>query len=165
MSQAREIRTYEYVNQPYEAVRDALLEDPLETIRAATHAAADRAQAVAAALRVNIAGVEVGTEVSIDVGAPLEMAHEHTGQPSTRIPIEWEATSRPGLFPLMRGELTIYPITSTETQLDFGGAYVPPMGPLGGALDAMVGHRIADASIHRFLSDVAHHLRATMGAD
>ena len=57
------------------------------------------------------------------------------------------------------------PITSTETQLDFGGGYEPPMGPLGGALDAMIGHRIADASIHRFLADVAHHLRTTMGTD
>jgi hypothetical protein len=63
----------------------------------------------------------------------------------------------------MKGELALYPITATETQLDFGGSYEPPMGALGAALDAVVGHRIADASIHRFLSDVAHHLRSTLG--
>ena len=164
MSSGREIRTYEYVNHPYQAVRDALRADPVETFRDATHAATDRARAVAAALRVNIGGVQVGAEVSITVGEPVESAGEHGGPPSTRIPIEWEAASRPGLFPLMRGELAIYPITSTETQLDFGGTYTPPMGPLGGALDAVVGRRIADASIHRFLSDVAHHLRTTMGS-
>ena len=164
MSQGREIRTYEYVNHPYAAVRDALLDDPLETFRAATHSATGRAQAVAAALKVNIAGIEVGTDVAIRVGAPIEIVDEHTGQAATRIPIEWEAAERPGLFPLMRGELAIYPITATETQLDFGGGYQPPMGVVGEALDAVVGHRIADASIHRFLSDVAHHLRTTMGS-
>ena len=89
MSNAREIRTYEYVNHPYAAVRDALLDDPLVTFRAATTAATDRAQDVAAALRVNIAGVEVGTEVSIKVGEALETPGEHGGQPSTLIPIEW----------------------------------------------------------------------------
>ncbi|MDX1646381.1 MAG: hypothetical protein R3304_04480 [Longimicrobiales bacterium] len=164
MSKAREIRTYEYVNHPYEGVRETILSDPLETFRGATQAAADRARSVAAALRVNIAGVDVGKEVRITVGEPLETPGEHGRQPSTRIPIEWEAASRPGLFPLMRGELALYPITATETQLDLGGTYEPPMGAVGGVLDSVVGHRIADASIHRFLSDVAHHLRTTLGS-
>jgi hypothetical protein len=161
MTKGREIRTYEYVNHPYDEVRDAILSDPLGTFRSATHAAADRANAIAAALRINVGGVEVGKEIDIRVGAPLESAAELGRQPSTRIPIEWEAASRPGLFPLMRAELAIYPITATETQLDFGGVYEPPMGPLGGALDAVVGRRIADASIHRFIADVAHFLRGT----
>jgi len=164
MSKQREIRTYEYVNHPYEKVRDALLADPVGTFRSATHAATDRARAVAAALRVNVAGIEVGTEVHIEVGSPIESPAEQGRSPSTRVPIRWEAASRPGLFPLMTAELAIYPLTATETQLDFGGAYEPPMGAVGGALDAVVGHRVADASIHRFLSDVAHYLRDTLGS-
>ena len=161
---SNEIRTYEYVNHPYDEVRDALLADPLAVFRAATHSAAVRARSVAAALKVNVGGVEVGTEISIDVGAPLESPSEPGRPPSTRIPLEWEAASRPGLFPLMRAELAIYPLTATETQLDFGGTYEPPMGLVGGAVNAVVGHRVADASIHRFLADVAHHLRTTLGA-
>ena len=164
MSKSREIRTYDYVNHPYDVVRDTLLADAVGTFRVATHAAADRAEAVAAALRVSFGGVDLGREVRINVGTPVESPGEHGRQPSTRIPIEWEAASRPGLFPLMRGELAIYPITGTETQLDFGGTYEPPLGPLGGVLDAVVGHRIADASIHRFLADVAQHLRDSIGA-
>ena len=161
---SKAIRTYEYVNHPYDGVREAILADPVGVFRSATHSAADRARSVAAALKVNVAGVEVGTEVDIRVGAPVETAAEPGRPPSTRIPIEWEAAKRPGLFPLMRDELSIYPLTATETQLDFGGTYEPPLGPLGGALDAVVGHRVADASIHRFLSDVAHHLRSTLGS-
>ena len=164
MSQSREIRTYEYVNHPYEGVRDVLLSDALATFRTATNAASDRAESVAAALRVSVAGVDVGKELRITMGEAVETPAEVGRPPSTRIPIEWEAADRPGLFPLMKGELSLYPITDNETQLDFGGAYEPPMGALGGVLDTVVGHRIADASVHRFPSDVARHLRNTLGA-
>ncbi|HKJ03878.1 MAG TPA: hypothetical protein VJ997_15535, partial [Longimicrobiales bacterium] len=148
----------------YPKVRDALLVDPPATFRAATRAAADRAGSVAAALRVDIAGIHVGAEIEISVGDPIEVPEAQGRPPSIRIPVEWEAAKRPGLFPLMRAELSAYPLTATETQLDFGGAYEPPLGPVGGALDAVVGHRIAEASVHRFLADVAHHLRGTLGA-
>ena len=65
----------------------------------------------------------------------------------------------PRLFPLMEGELSIYPLTSTETQLDFSGVYKPPFGPVGKTMNAIVGHRIAEASVHRFVDDVAGYLR------
>ena len=165
MSKGREVRSYEYVNRPYEEVRDALLADTLGTFHAATRAAADRARTVASALRVNIAGLDVGTEIDISVGQVTEVPRAEGRSPSTRISIEWEATKRPRLFPLMRAELSVYPLTSTETQLDFEGSYEPPLGPVGSALDAVVGHRIAEASVHRLVVDVAHHLRGVVGEE
>ena len=82
--------------------------------------------------------------------------------PATRLHLEWEAARLPRLFPLMKADLSIYPITATETQLDFNGLYEPPLGPLGKALNAMVGHRIAEVSVHRFVSDLAGYLRKTL---
>ena len=76
-------------------------------------------------------------------------------RPATRLLLEWEAATKPGLFPLMKAELSIYPLTPTETQLDFLGLYEPPFGPVGKAMNAIVGHRIAEVSVHRFISDVA----------
>jgi len=63
----------------------------------------------------------------------------------------------------MKGTLAAYPITSTETQLDFSGHYAPPMGLglMGKAIDAIVGRRIAEASVHSFVSEVAAFLRGT----
>lgn len=159
MPKPREVRSYEYVNRPYEQVRDALLADTSGTFKAATRAAAGRAQSVAAALSVNIAGVDVGTEIDISVGEVTEVPKAQGQDPSTSIAVAWEATKRPRLFPLMKAQLTIYPLTGTETQLDFAGTYDPPLGPVGSAIDAVVGHRIAEASVHRFVVDVAHHLR------
>jgi hypothetical protein len=62
----------------------------------------------------------------------------------------------------MNGELSIYPLTATETQLDFVGLYEPPLGALGKAVNAIVGHRIAEVSVHRFVNDVAEHLRQVL---
>jgi hypothetical protein len=162
MSKPREVRSYEYVNRPYERVRNALLADASGTFLAATRAAAGRARSVAAELRVNIAGLDVGTEIDISVGEITEVPRAQGQAPSTSIGIVWEAAKRPRLFPLMRAKLGVYPLTATETQLDFAGTYEPPLGAVGGAIDAVVGHRIAEASVHGFVVDVAHHLRETL---
>jgi hypothetical protein len=51
----------------------------------------------------------------------------------------------------MKGALSIYPLTATETQLDFWGLYELPFGAVGKAMNAIVGHRIAEVSGHRFI--------------
>jgi len=158
----REIRCYDYVNHPYERVREALSGDAGALFRDATRAASSRAESVAAQLNVNVAGLEVAKDIAIEVRSVEES--RRAGQPPvTRLALEWEAADSPRLFPFMRAELSVYPLTATETQLDFAGRYEPPLGPLGSAMDAMVGHRIAEASVHRFLQDVAGYLRRELG--
>jgi hypothetical protein len=155
----QEIRSYDYVNHPYASVREALVADPAAIFRNATRAAAARARSVAAELRVKVAGMEVAAEIVCSVGAIEETAAGPHGTPLTRIPVSWEAANHPQFFPLMSSVLTIYPLTAAETQLDFLGHYDPPLGLIGDALDALVGHRIAEASVHRFVNDVAQYLR------
>ena len=154
-----EIRSHDYVNHPYVAVRDALVKDPAAVLRAATNAAAARAKDVAAALRVNIGPLDIGAEIAVTVGEISEQSYMPPISRVTRIPIEWSAAQRAALFPVMNAELSVYPLTATETQLDFLGRYEPPLGIVGGALDARVGHHIAQASVHRFVTDVAKYLR------
>ena len=158
-----EIRSYDYVNHPYVRVRDAVTANPAELFRTATRAAADRARSVAAELRVTIAGVDVGAPIAVRVGEVSEGPGPY-GSPVTRVPISWSAAQHPQLFPLMTAELSIYPLTATETQLDFLGRYEPPLGVVGDAMNAVVGHRIAEASVHRLIGDVAHFLREKLGA-
>lgn len=162
MSKPRDVRCYDYVNHPYEQVRDALTKDAGAVFQAATRAASARAKSVASALHVDIAGFDVAKDVTIGV----KKIAEHPAEPKTRvktvIELEWEAAEAAGLFPLMHGELSVYPLTGTETQLDFFGHYQPPMGALGTALDAVAGHRLAEASVLRFLRDVARFLRESL---
>jgi hypothetical protein len=157
-----EIRCYDYVNHPYAQVRDALSKDAPALFQAATKAASSRAQSVASALRVEIGGIGVDTDIKVSVKNIEEKVSEAMSVPVTKLRIEWEAAAMPHLFPLMKAELSLYPLTGTETQLDFWGQYEPPLGPLGKAVNAIVGHRIAEASVHRFVSDVAEYLRGAL---
>jgi hypothetical protein len=163
MSKGREIHCYDYVNHPYEQVRAALSEDAPSVFQSATKAAASRAQSVASELRIDVGGIAIEADIRVSVSNIEVKEREGMTGPVTRLQIEWEAAKMPRLFPLMKADLSIYPLTATETQLDFEGLYEPPLGPLGKALNAVVGHRIAEASVHRFVTDVAEHLRRTLG--
>src|ERR1700686_5083236 len=105
MSTGREIRCFDYVNHPYEQVRDALTKDAPAVFHAATKAAAARAQSVASELRVNIAGIGVATDITISVNRIEEKISETAATPVTRLRLEWEAANLPGLFPFMQAEL------------------------------------------------------------
>jgi len=155
----QEIRSYDYVNQPYARVREALLGNPTAILAAATQAAANRAESVATRLHVTISGIDVATNVAVTTGTVVDETAGTYGDPVTKIPVSWESASHPRLFPLMRAELALYPLASAETQIDFKGVYQPPLGAVGNAVNALVGHRIAEACVHAFVSDVASYLR------
>lgn len=160
----REIRSYDYVNHPYERVRDVLAKNAPAVFQAATKAAASRAHSVASELHVDFHGIGVTTDIHISVNSAEEKLVDLAAIPVTRLQIEWESATAPRMFPLMRGELAVYPLTSTETQLDFFGTYEPPFGAVGKTVNAIIGHRIAEASVHRFVSDVAAYLRQSLNA-
>ena len=162
MSKGRHIRTFDYVNHPYDQVRAALRDGIGDVLRGATHSAASRAYAVATELHVNIGGIDVGTEIAVDVWSIDEDPKGPLGGATTRIELEWEAAKAARLFPFMKGRLSAYALGARETQLDFEGDYEPPLGLVGSALDSVVGHRIAEASVRRFITDVATHLRETL---
>jgi hypothetical protein len=159
MSEPRKICCYGYVNRPYEAVRDVLHQRPLELLKQATTSAAARASSLAASLRLGVAGVEIGVGVHIDVRAVREEQGVAGMSPVTRVVLGWEAASGSSLFPTMSAQLSAWPLTATETQLEMEGDYAPPLGVVGTAIDAAVGHRIAEASVHRLLDDVVEQLR------
>lgn len=162
MSKGPEIDVYDYVNHPYEQVRDALSKDAPAVFQSATKAAASRAQSVASELRVDIGGIAVEADIRVCAKNIEVKDRQGVSDPVTRLQLEWEAAAMPRLFPLMKADLLIYPLTSTETQLDFKGIYEPPLGALGKAANAVIGHRIAEASVHRFVTDVAEYLRRTL---
>ncbi|MDR3747109.1 MAG: hypothetical protein P4M04_02970 [Acidobacteriota bacterium] len=162
MNTGREIRSYDYVNHPYDRVRDTLKQNAVGVFQSATKAAVSRAELVAAELHVDFAGLGLTADIKIVVKGVEEKAADVASSASTRLLLEWEATTLPRLFPLMHGELSIYPLTSTETQLDFSGTYEPPLGAVGKTINTIVGHRIAEASVHSFVADVAAYLRQAL---
>lgn len=157
----REIRCYDYVNHPYEAVRDALRHDAVRVFHSATKAAIDRAQPVATELHVDVGGIGIKADVKVCVKS-VEENVDTIPSPTTRLLLEWKAVTAPQLFPFMKAEFSVYPITRTETQLDFHGHFEPPFGAVGKAMNAVAGYRIAEVSVHRFVNEVAAYLRQTL---
>jgi len=164
MSESRKLRCYQYVNRPYETVRQLLHRHPVQVFHHATMSAAARANAIAASLHAGIAGFEVGVDVRISVHRIRDEQGVAGMSPVTRISLAWEAVRATALFPVMNAELSFWPLTATETQLELEGAYQPPLGVVGNAIDAAIGHRIAEATVHRFLDEVVEQLRRELPA-
>lgn len=149
----RTLTCYDYVNQPYPRVRDALLANPQYVFRHATAAATTHA----ATLHVRVGALDIGADVAIRVTG---VDHDHAyGAPATKLTLEWQAVNHPELFPAMKATLVIFPLSNTETQLELDSHYQPPLGKVGEAIDAAAGHRFAEASITRFIQEVAGWLR------
>ena len=155
-----ELHAYDYVNHPYETVRDALLANPLSVFR---HATATTEQRNEAGLHAKAGPLEVGAEVDIDV-LGIKADRAPNGRVATQLSIAWKAKRRPALFPTMRATISVYALTPTETQLELDGVYDPPLGVLGSAIDAVAMHRIAEESVTGFIQDVATFLRGLLSA-
>lgn len=153
-----DLRCYDYVNQPFARVRALLLEDPRRLFQRATTVATSRAQALRAQLHASVGPLEVSAEVDITITSVQEARSPLDG-PATRVELEWHAARATGAFPVMHAVLWAYALTPGETQLELEGTYAPPLGALGRAVDAVVGRRIAEASMHRFVQEVATRLR------
>jgi hypothetical protein len=86
------------------------------------------------------------------------------GAPTTELEIAWTAARASALFPSMEATLSVYPLSAHETQIALHGRYRPPLGVVGNALDALAGHRVAEASVLRFVNDVAARIDAELGS-
>jgi hypothetical protein len=75
---------------------------------------------------------------------------------SAGLAIRWEVTGPGGgLYPVLDADITLHPAGEDATLLTLAGAYRPPLGILGQALDRAILHRVAAATVRNFLSRVA----------
>ena len=147
----RNLYLYEYVDLPFDDVAEVLAEDPAAVLQQATDAAVEQARAVHRDLVVDLAGFEVGREVTIEVGEfkPAEIRR-------VTVDLRWHASSASALFPSLRATLEVSALSfhPPRTQISLVASYEPPLGILGAAGDLMWGHRVAESAVHRFLHDV-----------
>lgn len=158
MTKQHELHAYDYVNRRYENVRDALLADPLGVFKEATATSTSSSPSAGGELHGHAGPLDVGAEIAIEV-LGIEETRSANGRGLSKIGIAWKAAHRPGLFPTMRAELLVYPLTSTETQLELAGTYNPPFGVIGDAIDAAGLARLADETVTNFVQAVARFLR------
>ena len=75
---------------------------------------------------------------------------------SAGIALRWEAAgSGGGLFPVLDADVRLTPAGEHVTLLSMVGSYRPPLGSLGQALDRVILHRVAAATIRGFVAQIA----------
>ncbi len=148
-----ELRCYDYVNQPFELVRRAVIANPREVLL----------QATGGKLHVKFGGLDVGTEIDIEVAGVTEL-REAFERPTTVVTLTWRHRRSPSWFPVMTATLAIYALSPTETQIDLSGTYAAPLGVVGQAVDAVAMRRIAEESVGTFVRELAAHLRRSLAA-
>ncbi len=83
---------------------------------------------------------------------------------SAGLAIRWEVTGPGGgLFPVLDADITVHPAGENATLLTLAGAYRPPLGALGQALDRAILHRVAAATARNFLSRIAAEITGRPG--
>ncbi|MEN8233913.1 MAG: hypothetical protein ABFR89_03185 [Actinomycetota bacterium] len=97
-------------------------------------------------------GTLVAKTVRMSVGPAVESSD------ARRIPLTWEATGTPGLFPKMDAELVIARVSDDRTQVKIQGHYDPPLGSLGRLIDKALLHRVAEASTKALVDRIVEEL-------
>jgi hypothetical protein len=98
---------------------------------------------------VGTRGRRVAKTVEITCESPSRGATE------TWIPVRWEATGAAALFPSMDADLIVAAVGPSLTQIALRGTYRAPFGKVGKAMDRMVLHRLAEASVKTLLDRIA----------
>lgn len=71
------------------------------------------------------------------------------------VPIRWEASRLPGLFPVLDGALELAPLGDGQTRVLLQASYRPPLDGVGLWFDGAVLHRVAESTVRSFLHRVA----------
>lgn len=151
----RPICTYAYAKVAFDDAIALLAGDPERLLQDATDISAADADSVVGNLHVTIAGREVDRDVTIELGEfdPVEVLR-------SAVPVRWQATRSHLWFPTMDAtlEITALSICPPLVQVALAGSYQPPLGAVGAVFDAVAAHRIAAATAHTFVGEVARRL-------
>ena len=137
-----------HVNRPFSKVEPALLAQ-LNKLGSFADAAYREGENLRDKIGVRSDHPAMAKTVQLVAGIPLRSDQQ------TTVPLAWEATGTPGLFPKLEADLIVAAVGPTLCQIAMRGTYAPPLGPLGRALDRAVLHRVAEASVKSFVDRVA----------
>lgn len=155
----RNLHAYAYLDRPYDQVRLAFSSELVEVLEHAGEAAATRAVTVSHRLAAHLGPLQIGTRIDVEPTG-FEQTPRDAGHPSCRLHLTWKASTAQALFPTMQADIVAHAVGPDETQLALFGTYSPPLGALGSVADAVLGHRVAEASVHSFLNAVVTRLEA-----
>ena len=149
------IRYYLELSLPFEDVEEGLLADPQVWLPGIAGEAQDMGEQLLGEVGFSFDNDRrLRKEVHIELGPPYRMPGK------TLLPLSWKATGPERLFPPLDADLEIAALGRSRTQLSISARYLPPLGVVGKALDRVLLHRVAEATIKDFLDRVGEGIGA-----
>jgi len=148
------VQDFEVIDRPYHWVRPHL--EAGERTEALLRAALKGARVQGEAIRARVGPASWPAVFSKQVRIRAGPAREHGD--SVLVPLSWEATDGVSLFPRLDADLEAAPFGAGQTQLCLRARYDPPGGALGRSIDQMLLHRLAEATVRAFLTDICRGL-------
>jgi hypothetical protein len=125
-------------------VERALRDAPPGWLAAMAGAAQERGDGLLAEVGVGPLGPRLG-RVAVRLGEPVRF-------PSmVSLSLTWEPLGLEGLLPRLEADLELGSLGGDRTQLAISARYRPPLGALGRAVDRVLLHRVAEATLKDFL--------------
>jgi uncharacterized membrane protein len=146
------VRYYVTIDRPIEQCRRVLLESPDEWMPHLVQSSEGPAHQLLARMGFSVLAVDVRKKAVVQLGRPLEL------RDWLHIPISWEAQPVSDLFPRFEGELQLVPIGPDQTKLALAGTYDPPLGDVGRAVDNLLMHTAAEATVKDFVEGLGRRL-------
>jgi hypothetical protein len=162
MSELPRLHHWGYVDRPLAQVEALLRSDPLPLMNRATMSAAAQTRDMVARLSGSVGSAEISADVRTCVDSVRDEPPEPGLPPAMSLELHWEAAREPAVFPLLRGRLSTWQISPTDTLVEIDSEYRPRFGFLGSAVDAAFGNRIVKASVDKFLEDLLTQIRSSV---
>jgi hypothetical protein len=155
------VRYYVEMPLPAAQVEPALLTYPAEWLSSMAGAAQEHGDGLLTAVGVGPLGPRLSRRVTIQLGEPVRF-------PSmTSLLLTWEPVGLEGLLPCLDATIEVGPLGEDRTQLAISARYRPPLGVVGRAMDRVLLHRVAEATVKDFLDRLGRAItdQATTDAD
>ena len=139
------IRYYIELSLPVAKVEQALVSSPAGWLSAMAGEAQARGDGLLGEVGVGPLGIRLQRQVRIRLGEPMQF-------PSmTSLPLTWEPVGLEGVLPQLDANLELGSLGEDRTQLAISARYRPPLGVVGRAVDRVLLHRVAEATLKDFL--------------
>jgi hypothetical protein len=151
------VQLYNAIGEPFDRVREVLAARSLRSLEAPRRLAMDWLHEGEARLEVELAGLHLMKEVCFRVSYYMDVPGR---LPMGRLQLSWESVEHADVYPIVTADLEIEPIDNNRTMVSLLASYDPPLGRLGAIVDRVAMHRVAEAALGRFFTDLVRDLRA-----
>jgi hypothetical protein len=142
------VRYYIELSLPVARVEQALVGSAAGWLSAVAGEAQARGDGLLGDVGVGPLGTRLRRSVRVQLGGPVRF-------PSmTSLPLAWEPVGLEGVLPRLDATLELGSLGGDRTQLAISARYRPPLGVVGRAVDRVLLHRVAEATVKDFLDRV-----------